>query len=112
MVKTGNETYVNIGKSSYSALNRTNRVTKGSVSLVVAIAIELPRVPTTASSLKMKSRMDNPLFIPLTAVDLFLPSSTPSTSASVLNIFAWKRGLNQRLYITYGGRGTFEIEGP
>lgn len=59
------KTYVNVGRSLYSALNRMNLVKKGSVSLVVPMEIALARVPKTAISLKTKSSIDTPLFNPL-----------------------------------------------
>lgn len=43
---------MNEGRSSYSALNRMSSEKKGSVSLVVPMAIALPRAPAKASRLK------------------------------------------------------------
>ena len=62
-------------------------VTKGSASLVFPMAIAVPRVPRIATSLRMKSKMDTPLFMPPLGVELF-PS--PSSTAPAL-IFAWKQ---------------------
>lgn len=46
-----------------------NRVMKGSVSLVVPMAIALTKVAIIAMSLKMKSSVETPLFIPLLGVE-------------------------------------------
>lgn len=72
-----NISYVNVGRSSYSALNRMNRVEKGSVSLVVPMAIALARVLTMAISLRTKSKIDIPLLTPVAGDELLAsPSST------------------------------------
>lgn len=82
------KSYVKVGRSSYSALNRMNRVKKGSVSLVVAIAIALPSVPIKASSLNMKSSIEIPLFTPLLGAEfLASPSSTPLAFIFFLELF-------------------------
>lgn len=45
-----------------------NRVKKGRVSLVVAVAMALPRVQINASTRRTKSRTDTPLPIPVLGV--------------------------------------------
>lgn len=55
-------TYVNVGRSLYWARKRMNLVKKGSVWLVVPMAIALAMVPTIAMSLRIKSNMARILF--------------------------------------------------
>jgi len=57
--------YVRVGRSLYCALNRMNCVKKGSVSLVVPIAMALARVPMMAMKRSMRSSTDTPLLTPL-----------------------------------------------
>lgn len=74
------------GRSSYSALNRMSCEKKGSVSLVVPMAIALPRAPAKASSLKTKSSIEIPLFTPYVGVE-FLAS--PISTAPAFIILKW-----------------------
>lgn len=54
-----------MGRSLYCALNRMNCVKKGSVSLVVPMAMALARVPMMAMKRSMISSTDSPLLTPL-----------------------------------------------
>lgn len=58
-----------------------NRVMKGSVSLVVPMAIALTKVAIIAMSLKMKSSVETPLFIPLLGVEEEEPLDARSSSS-------------------------------
>jgi len=60
-------------------------VKKGSVSLVVAMEIALPRVPMNASILKMKSSIATPLFTAAFGAELF-PSPSSMGPAFILAI--------------------------
>ncbi|KAL5200222.1 hypothetical protein ABZP36_021425 [Zizania latifolia] len=53
--------YVRVGRSLYCALNWMNWVKKGSVWLVVPMAMALARVPMIATKRSMTSSMDTPL---------------------------------------------------
>ena len=79
------KSYVKVGRSSYSALNRINWVKKGSVSLVVPMAIALPKVAAPATILKIKSRMEIPRLAPVVAFE-----ATPASSPA-LDIFTQQR---------------------
>lgn len=57
--------YVRAGRSLYRALNWMNGVNRGSVSLVVPMAMALARVLMTAMTRSMRSSMDTPLLTPL-----------------------------------------------
>ncbi|KAL4574236.1 hypothetical protein LXL04_021062 [Taraxacum kok-saghyz] len=63
-------------KSSYSALNCTNRVKKGKVSSLVPMAIAAPKVPAMPIKRKTRSITETPLFEPTGTRTLeALPSS-------------------------------------
>lgn len=83
-IKKRVKTYVNVGRSSYSALNRMNRVEKGSVSSVVAMTITLAKVPTIPISLRTKSSKDSPLFTPLLEDELLLASPNSTTLSFIM----------------------------
>lgn len=70
----------NVGRSLYTALNRTNSVENGRVSLVVPMAMALAKVPIPATILRMKSSTETPLFtISLVGEDFEIsPASIPA----------------------------------
>lgn len=74
-------TYVSVGRSSYSALNRMNCVRKGSVSSAVPMAIALANVPMMATSLRIKSSIDTPLLAPYLGVEVEALEAIPSSRA-------------------------------
>lgn len=58
------KTYVKVGRTSYSALNRMNCVKKGRVLLIVPMAIALPKVQKKGRTCLMAPRTNTPLLIP------------------------------------------------
>lgn len=102
-IKKRVKTYVNVGRSSYSALNRMNRVEKGSVSSVVAMTITLAKVPTIPISLRTKSSKDSPLFTPLLEDELLLASPNSTT----LSFIMFNKFFEKSLLYIYGFRKLF-----